>query len=51
MEAEAGSGGRGPFSLEAETEARKSYRFRIGYLTWRVSWRKRFVHFPVCIKR
>jgi len=35
MEAEAGSG---PFSVEAE--ARKSYRFHIGYLTWRVTWRK-----------
>ena len=40
VEAEAGSGGSGPFSVEAE--ARKSYRFRfhIGYLTWRVTWRK-----------
>jgi len=37
VEAEAGSG---PFSVEAE--ARKFYRFRfhIGYLTWRVTWRK-----------
>ena len=45
-EAEAGSG---PFSVEAE--ARKSYRFRfhIGYLTWRVTWRKSFVHFPMWI--
>ena len=36
---EAGSGGSGPFSVEAE--ARKFYRFRIhiGYLTWRVTWR------------
>jgi len=35
VEAEAGSGGSGPFSVEAE--ARKFYRFRfhIGYFTWR----------------
>jgi len=46
VEAEAGSG---PFSVEAE--ARKSYRsrFHIGYLTWRVTWRKSFVHFPMWI--
>jgi len=52
VEAEAGSGrgGSGPFCVEAE--ARKSYRFRfhIGYLTWRVTWRKRFVHFPMWVK-
>jgi len=44
VEAEAGSG---PFSVEAEAEARKSYRFRfhIGYLIWRVTWRKSFVVF------
>ena len=30
MEAEAGSG---PFSVKAEAEERKIYRFRIGYLT------------------
>jgi len=41
--------GSGPFSVEAE--ARKSYRFRfhMGYLTWRVTWRKSFVHFPMWI--
>jgi len=50
-EAGSGSGGSGPFSVEAE--ARKSYRFRfhIGYLNWRVTWRKSFVHFPMWIKR
>ena len=50
-EAETGSGGSGPFSAEAE--ARKSYRFcfHIGYLTWRVTWRKMFAHFPMWIKR
>jgi len=47
-DAEAGSG---PFSVEAVAEARKSYRFRIGYLNWRVTWRKSFVHFPMWIKR
>jgi len=49
VEAEAGSGRSGPFSVEAEE--RKSYRFRfdIGYLTWRVTWRKGFVHFPMWI--
>jgi len=48
VEAEAGSGS-GPVSVEAE--ARKSYRFRfhIGYLTWRLTWRKSFVHFPMWI--
>jgi len=48
LEAEVGSG---PFSMEAEAEARKSYHFRlhIGYLTWRVTWRKSFVHFPMWI--
>jgi len=47
VEAEAGSG---PFSVEAE--ARKFYClcFHIGYLTWRVTWRKFFFHFPMCIK-
>jgi len=37
--------GSGPFSAEA----RKFYRFRfhVGYLTWRVTWRKIFVHFPM----
>jgi len=53
VEAEAGSGsdGSGPFSVEAKAEARKSYHFRfhIGYLTWRVTWRKNFVHFPMWI--
>jgi len=53
VQAEAGSrsGGSGPFSVEAK--ARKSYRFRfhIGYLIWRVNWRKSFVHFPMWIKR
>ena len=48
VEAEAGNG---PFSVEGE--ARKFYRFRfhIGYLTWRVTWPKIFVHFPMLIKR
>jgi len=51
-EAEAGSGS-GPFSVEAEAEARKFYRFRfhIGYLTWRTTWRKIFVHFRMWIKQ
>jgi len=51
VEAGSGSGGSGPFSVEAEAEARKSYRFRfhIGYLTWRVNWRKSFVHSPMWI--
>jgi len=50
-EAGSGSGESGPFSVEAE--ARKFYRFRfhIGYLTWGVTWRKSFVHFPMWIKQ
>jgi len=34
-EAGSGTGGSGPFSVEADAEARKSYpfRFHIGYLT------------------
>jgi len=43
--------GSSPFSVEAEAEAQKSYRFHIGYLTWRVTWQKIFVHFPMWIKR
>jgi len=50
VEAEAGSGS-GPFSVEAEAEVRKFYRFRIGYLTSKVIWRNIFVHFPMWIKR
>jgi len=41
--------GSGPFSVEAE--ARKFFRFHIGCLTWRATWRKIFVHFPMWIKR
>jgi len=39
--------------LSVEAEARKFYRFRfhIGYLTWRATWRKSFVDFPMWIKR
>jgi len=50
-EAGSGSGGSGHFSVEAEAEARKSYsfRFHIGYLTWRVTWRKSFLHIPMWI--
>jgi len=44
VKAEAGSS---PFSVEAGE--RKSYRFRIDYLTWRVTWQKSFVHFPMWI--
>jgi len=53
VEAEAGNGSGGSGSFPVEAEARKSYRFRfhIGYLTWRVTWRKSFVHFPMWIKR
>jgi len=49
VEAGSGSSGSGPFCVEAE--AWKSYRFRfhIGYLTWRVTWRKSFHHFPMWI--
>ena len=46
VEAESESG---PFSVEAE--ARKSFHFRISYLTWRVTWRNIFVHLPMWIKR
>jgi len=51
VEAEAGSGSGGSGSFSVEAEARKSYRFHIGYLSWRVTWRKGFVHFPMWIKR
>ena len=38
---------------DVEEEAQKFYCFcfHIGYLTWRVSWRKSFVHVPMWIKR
>ena len=51
-EAGSGSGGSGPFSMEAEAAVLKFYRFRfhIGYLTLRVTWRTSFVHFPIWIK-
>jgi len=39
-----------PFSVVAEAEVRHFYRFRIGYLTWKVNWRKSFDHFPMWIK-
>ena len=31
-------------------EVRKFYRFHIGYLTWKLTWRKCFVHFRMWIK-
>jgi len=53
VEAEAGSGngGSGPFSVEAEERKSYCFRFHIGYLTWRLTCRKSFVHFPMWIKR
>jgi len=51
VEAEAGSGssGSGPFSVEAEGRKFYCFRFHIGYLTLRVTWRKIVVHFPMWI--
>jgi len=45
-EAEAGSGNGGSGSAEI-----LRFRFHIGYFTWRVTWRKSFVYFPMWIKR